>query len=86
VIIDPGDSAFDRHLAPPDADRNCFDPATLTKKNGQPAFVLTERASGSAWMLASEGEHHFAKARRAATGHSESPNGGAVAQSTGVAS
>jgi hypothetical protein len=68
------DSAFDRHLAAPDADENCYDPATLTKKNGQPAFVLTERASGPMWMEWDEREHPFAKARRESGKRSESPN------------
>jgi hypothetical protein len=69
------DSAFDRHLAPPTGAENCFDPATLTKQNGEPMFAITERASGPMWILADERDHHFASsALRHAGKRSESTN------------
>lgn len=55
------DSAFDRHQVKGE----CVDPVTLTNRADEFVLQLTERASGPAWMLASDGDHHFARSRRA---------------------
>ena len=56
------DSGFDAHRR----NDQCHNPKTLrTPRSKKKVFASTERASGQAWKLATEGEHHFAsKARR----------------------
>ena len=45
------DRAFDRHLAPPKANADCFDPASLTKSDGSPLFKIVEHVSGPVWTI-----------------------------------
>ncbi len=45
------DRAFDAHLASPDSPNPCYPPETLIRKDGEPRFLLVQRAHGPVWML-----------------------------------
>jgi hypothetical protein len=53
------DRAFDKHLASPQSDASCFDPSTITRKDGSPYFVQVERSHGPVWMVRDDREHPF---------------------------
>ncbi len=51
------DRSFDTHLAAAKSDDDCYDPATITRKDGRPMFETVMRASGVMWGIANPQQH-----------------------------
>lgn len=73
------DSAFDLHLASPNADINCYDPATLVAGSGKPRLVVVAREWGPVWARPTYGAHPFQGPVRADAVHPESFETGVAA-------